>query len=155
MIDGTKAGRIPWKRIALGTLLLLVGAQLVPVDTRNPPTPPANSIYAAESVPPNVRAIFDSSCNNCHSNETRWPWYSHVAPFSWIVAHDVHRGRRLMNFSEWAGYGEKKRDQKLEDICDQLMNGDMPDGKYLLIHRSARLSQEQKESVCRWTQAPR
>jgi len=60
-----------------------------------------------------------------------------------------------MNLSEWGTYSPKKRDQKLEDICDQLMNGDMPDGKYLLIHRNARLSEEQKEAVCQWTQSPR
>jgi Haem-binding domain len=135
--------------------VLLVAIQFVPVDNRNPPVQSANTIYSIEAVPQNVRAIFESSCTNCHSNQTRWPWYSHVAPFSWIVVHDVHRGRNLMNFSEWGMYSPKKRDQKLEDICDQLMNGDMPDGKYLLIHRKARLSEEQKEAVCQWTQAPR
>jgi len=112
-------------------------------------------MYTLERVPQDVRVIFNSSCDNCHSNQTRWPWYSHIAPVSWIVAHDVQQGRKFMNFSEWQSYSPKKRDQKLEDICEQVLNGDMPDGKYLLIHRSARLSPEEKESVCRWAQAPR
>ncbi len=139
----------------LGAALILALMQLYPVDRRNPPVQSANMIYSVEVVPGNVRAIFDSSCKNCHSNETQWPWYSHIAPFSWVVAHDVHRGRSLMNFSEWATYSQKKRDQKLEDICDQLLNGEMPDGKYLLIHRQVQPSEEQKEAVCNWTQAPR
>ena len=153
MNDATKTGKTQLKRIVLALALLMILVQLLPVDISNPTVQPANSIYAVEAVPDNVRAIFDSSCNNCHSNQTRWPWYSHVAPLSWIVAHDVHRGRSLMNFSVWGTYTQKKRDEKLEDICDQLMNGDMPDGKYLLVHRNARLSEEQKENVCRWTQA--
>lgn len=155
MTDKNDTRRVLWERIALGMVLLWIAIQLVAVDTRNPPVQPANSIYAVEQVPENVRTIFESSCNNCHSNETRWPWYSHVAPLSWLVAHDVHRARSLMNFSEWGTYSSKKRDQKLENICDELMNGDMPDGKYLLVHRSAHLSQQERESVCRWTQAPR
>jgi len=155
MSDVTKTGATQLKRVVFALALLLILIQLLPVDTSNPTVQPANSIYMVEAVPENVRVIFDSSCSNCHSNQTRWPWYSHLAPLSWIVAHDVHRGRSLMNFSVWGSYTQKKRDEKLEDICDQLMNGDMPDGKYLLVHRTARLSDEQKESVCRWTQAPR
>jgi len=143
------------KYALLAAVFLGIVIQFVPIDIRNPPEVRANTIYTLESVPQNVRAIFDSSCVNCHSNQTQWPWYSYVAPVSWIVVHDVHEGRRHMNFSEWGSYPAKKRDKKLEEICDQLMNGDMPDGKYLLIHRSARLSQEQSETVCQWTQAPR
>lgn len=143
------------RTVGLVAVLLLVAIQLVPVDVRNFPVSPEGSIYGIETVPMEVKSVFESSCNNCHSNQTRWPWYSRLAPASWIVAHDVHEGRRHMNFSEWSSYSQKKRDEKLENICDQLMNGDMPDGKYLLIHRNARLSEGQKEAVCRWTQSPR
>jgi len=155
MSDGRKTVGKSLKRYALLILLLLIAAQFVPVDTRNPPVQAANSIYAVEKVPAQVRTVFDSSCIDCHSNQTRWPWYGHVAPMSWLVAQDVHQARNWMNLSEWGTYSEKKRDEKLENICAKLLNGDMPDGKYLLIHRSAQVSQEQKEAVCRWTQAPR
>lgn len=119
MSDENQAGRRWLKYVLAGAVLLAVGLQFILVDTRNPATASASSIYAIEAVPPDVRAIFDSSCGNCHSNETRWPWYSHIAPLSWIVAHDVHRGRGLINFSEWGSYSPRKRDQKLEAICDQ------------------------------------
>jgi hypothetical protein len=139
------------KRASLALLALVVGAQLIPVKRDNPPNPAANFVYA--SAPANVRAVFEDSCKNCHSNQTAWPWYSHVAPFSWIIAYDVHKGRKQFNFSGWTTYSPKKREEKLEAVCDQVINGDMPDSKYLLIHRSARLTQEDREAVCTWVES--
>jgi hypothetical protein len=145
--------RIRAKRVALAAVALATGAQLVPVARDNSPAPPPNLVYA--TAPVNVSTVFDNACKNCHSNQTAWPWYSYVAPFSWIVAHDVHKGRRQMNFSEWSMYSPRKQEEKLEAICDQVVNGDMPDGKYLLIHRSARLTQEEREAVCAWVESMR
>ena len=87
----------------------------------------SQSIYAKEKLPPTVKAVLENSCANCHSNQTEWPWYSHVAPVSWMIASDVHEARRKMNFSEWAEYPANKREDKLEEICEQVTNGDMPD----------------------------
>ncbi len=147
--------RVTAKRAGLGVAALVAGAQLIPVARSNPSIQPTNVIYATQAVPAEVRSIFDGSCKNCHSNQTAWPWYSYVAPFSWIVARDVNQGRSHLNFSEWGTYPQKKREQKLEDICEQLANGDMPDGKYLLIHRQAKLTQEQREAVCDWVESVR
>jgi Haem-binding domain len=141
------------KRWSLVVVALALGAQLVPVARDNPPAPAPALAYA--SAPVTVRKVFDDSCKNCHSDQTAWPWYSYVAPFSWIVAHDVHRGRRQLNFSQWSSYSPTKREEKLEAICEQLVNGDMPDGKYLLIHRKARLTQEEQEAVCTWVESMR
>jgi hypothetical protein len=141
------------KRAVLTAAALVVCAQFVPVARDNPPAPAANLVYA--SAPANVRSVFDQSCNNCHSSQTAWPWYSYVAPFSWIVTHDVHQGRRYLNFSDWNTYSPTKRQEKLEAICEQLINGDMPDGKYLLIHRRARLTQQQQDAVCTWVESMR
>jgi len=141
------------KRVGSVVGALVLAAQLVPVARDNPPAPPPNLVYA--TAPLNVSTVFDNSCKNCHSNQTVWPWYSYVAPFSWIVVHDVHEGRRRFNFSEWSTYSARKQEEKLEAICDQVVNGDMPDGKYLLIHRSARLTQEEREAVCAWVESMR
>ena len=134
--------------------LVIAGVQLIPVDRSNP-VEASHAIYASEPVPASVRAIFEDSCKNCHSNQTAWPWYSYVAPLSWIIANDVHSGRRHLNLSEWSAYPPEKREQKLDDICDEVTNGEMPDGKYLLIHRKARLTQPQRESVCDWVESVR
>lgn len=143
------------KRMGLVAVALAAGAQLVPLDRSNPPVEASHAIYASEPVPANVRAIFENSCKNCHSNQTAWPWYSYVAPFSWVILNDVHSGRRHLNLSEWSAYAPKKRGEKLEDICDEVSNGEMPDGKYLLIHRKAKLTQPQRESVCDWVESTR
>ena len=143
-----------WKKKAgLTAVVILLAAQLIPVDRSNPAVDPSKTIYAFTPMPAGVRSVFQGSCANCHSNETRWPWYSHVAPFSWVIAHDVHEGRHNLNFSQWGIYPLKRRQNKLESICDQIMNGDMPESKYAFVHRDAKLTQEQKEAVCTWTQS--
>jgi hypothetical protein len=142
------------RRILIGLVVLFLAAQTVPVDRKNPPADPAKNFYTVENVPPNLRTIFNRSCADCHSNQTRWPWYSHVAPVSWIVANDVHEARHHVNFSEWANYDAKKRDHEIEEICNEILEGDMPDSKYTLIHRGARVSQQEREAVCQWTGSP-
>jgi hypothetical protein len=129
--------------------------QLVPVHRENPPVDPAKTIFATATVPANIHAIVQRSCKDCHSNETRWPWYSKVAPVSWLVANDVKEARHELNFSEWGTYSEKRKDHKLEEICDQVRDGGMPDAKYTWIHRDAKLGQEERSAVCAWTESLR
>lgn len=140
------------RRVALAAAAVFLGLQAVPVERGNPPVDQSRTIFAAEAPPAKVEAVLRRSCQDCHSNQTRWPWYSYVAPVSWIVAQDVHRARRQMNFSEWAGYSEKKREERLNGICEQLVNGDMPEGKYAIIHRSARVSEDERGAVCKWVE---
>jgi len=83
------------------------------------------------------------------------PWYNSVAPFSWVVARDVHRARRNLNFSPWGHYLPRKRAEKLEDICEQLVNGDIPYPNYMLFHPSARVTDSQRSAVCDWTDEAR
>jgi hypothetical protein len=103
------------------------------------------------TVPSNVESVFKSSCYDCHSNQTRWPWYSAVAPVSWFVISDVTRGRKKMNFSEWGTYSKDKQSIKLDKICDEITEGEMPLKQYLYLHKDAVLSQEQKNILCTWS----
>lgn len=134
---------------------VFLGLQAIPVERGNPPVDPARTIFATEALPAKVEMVLRRSCADCHSNQTRWPWYSYVAPMSWIVAHDVHAARRQMNFSEWAGYSEKKREERLNGICEQVVNGDMPEGKYALIHRRARVTEDERAAICQWVERSR
>jgi len=143
------------KQIAVAIVVLFIAMQLVPVDRHNPTVEPGQTLYSMTPVPPGVRSVFDSSCNDCHSNETRWPWYARVSPASWIVAHDVQKARREMNFSEWGTYSPEKREDKLEEICEQVVNGDMPDGKYAFLHPKSRPTAKQRDAVCKWTEGAR
>jgi hypothetical protein len=142
-------------RLAIVTGVFLVASQFVPVDRSNPAADPAKAIDATENLPIAVKQVFARSCNNCHSNQTAWPWYSYVAPVSWLISRDVQHARKKMNFSEWGSYTAKKREENLEDICEQMTDGDMPDGKYALLHREARITQEDRAAVCQWTEDSR
>jgi Haem-binding domain len=117
------------KRIGLAILILLLVIQFIPVTRNNSKVDPSITIYATMPVPADVKAVFERSCKNCRSDETSWPWYSYVAPVSWVIARDVHQAREAMNLSEWSSYSANQKADKLEEICEQLTNGDMPDRK--------------------------
>ena len=138
-------------RIGISLVVLLLASQLVPVERSNPKVDPSLSIYLIQPVPAPVKAVLERSCKDCHSYDTSWPWYSYVAPISWVVAHDVQKGRKSMNFSEWGGYSAKRKEDKLEEICEQLVNGDMPDRKYRLFHRNSRVTEQERGAICQWT----
>jgi hypothetical protein len=105
------------------------------------------------NVPENVQKILKRSCYDCHSNHTVWPWYTNISPISLLVADDVNSGRKKMNFSEWRKISVSKQSTKLQKICDNIKAGDMPLPKYLLIHRDAVLSLEEKDILCKWADA--
>lgn len=139
--------RIPWKRIALALVVLLIAAQFVPVKRDNPPA------QGEVPAPPEVRAVLERSCFDCHSRETRWPWYSHVAPVSWLLAYDVHEAREHMDFTAWDTYSEKKRRDHLEEIWEEVEAGSMPVFFYVPLHPEARLSPEDLALLRDWTHA--
>ena len=143
------------KRIVIGLAVVLVAAQFIPMEKTNPAIDPSKTIYASLPVPTHVKNVFERSCKDCHSNETVWPWYSRLAPVSWVVVRDVNKGRVGLNLSEWGTYAEKRTEQKVKEICDQLGSGEMPDWKYTLIHRQAKLTDDERTAVCAWADATR
>jgi hypothetical protein len=105
--------------------------------------------------PPEVIGVFPGSCQNCHSETTEWPLYSHVAPISWMIERDVHEARAHMNLSHWNDYDAEKREQLLSEIGSVVRNHRMPPARYLLMHPEARLSDADTEALYRWTRAQR
>jgi len=95
------------------------------------------------------------ACMDCHSNQTVWPWYSYVAPMSWLVERDVRRGREEMNLSDWQQYTSKQREKLLADIASAVKNGEMPLRQYMLVHRRARLSDAERDMVYGWARVER
>jgi hypothetical protein len=98
-------------RIGLAALVLLVAIQLIPVNRSNPNVDPSQTIYATLPMPADVKAVFERSCKNCHSNETSWPWYSYVAPISWVVVRDVHQARKADEFIRMGWLSDKHKDE--------------------------------------------
>lgn len=123
---------------------LLIGIQLVPVDLSNPP------VEAEIDAPEEVLRILERSCYDCHSNETSWPWYSRIAPVSWLVAHDVREGREHLNFSQWRRLGPEERAKLRDEIREVVEEGEMPLWFYLPLHPEARLRPEDRVILERW-----
>lgn len=144
---------VRWVLVVLA--VCLAGAQFVPLERSNPPADPRHDIVAQLSPPPPVAATFDRSCRDCHANSTRWPWYSRIAPASWVVVDDVKSGRRHLNLSEWGRYDKPRAAEKLNEMCEQVKTGEMPDFKYTLIHRAAEVSDAEVQALCGWTDAAR
>jgi hypothetical protein len=138
------------KRTLLVAGVVLVVAQFVGPRRTNPVTDPAKTLARKTAIPSDVDAILTRSCRNCHSNETRWPMYSYVAPVSWSVVGHVNNGREAMNLSEWTYTADEGADL-LDGVCRQVRRGSMPIPSYTWIHRDARLSDADKKVLCRWT----
>jgi hypothetical protein len=130
--------------VALVVVFVLI--QFIPGGAMtNPPT--TGEIQA----PAAVMQIMKTSCYDCHSNETVWPWYSHVAPVSWLVRRDVNEGRRHLNFSTWAGASERARARRLRFGIPHMMDDrEMPLWYYTIIHRNAVLSDSQRQTLRQW-----
>ncbi len=139
------------KRIAFVLSAIFVGIQFVRPPRVNPASDPALALHA----PQNVQAIFDRSCRDCHSNDTQWPWYANVAPVSWWLSNHVRDGRKELSIEQWGSYSTRKKSRKLEEICEQVEEGEMPLPSYTWIHRAAKLSAEDKRVLCEWTKLER
>src|SRR5499427_513355 len=130
---------------------IFLGMQFVP-STAMPKTSATDTANTAKAIDPQVEAILDRSCQDCHSSRTTWPWYSRVAPVSWIVSKHVSDGREILDFSDWANQPHSADERML--ICDAVSDGRMPLPEYTLIHRNAKLSKRDVELICNWAAAP-
>ena len=138
----------------VGVCAFVVSQFFGPAKT-NPVADASQSIESRLQVTPQVAAILDRSCNDCHSNKTRWPWYSNVAPVSWFVIDHVNEGRQNINFSEWGRYTQQDVDGLLKQICREVKAGVMPLGSYTPLHPGSKLSTEDVKTLCDWTAAER
>ncbi len=139
-----------WKSLGFAAVCLLAAIQLIRPSTTNPPFQEKHEIAAVLRVDPSIQSILQRSCDDCHSNRTVWPWYSHVAPVSWLVASDVYDGRRRMNFSEWSTYPPTKSSDLLGKICKKVQDGDMPPLQYLPMHPISKMAQGEEQQICQW-----
>lgn len=140
-------------RPALILLILFLAAQAIRPAKTNPPSDPSASLMTR--APREVAQIFDRSCRDCHSNETRWPLYSQIAPMSWLVGYDVREGRDHFNYSEWTSIDPDDQDKLLGGVCTLTKRGRMPQWQYLMIHRGAKLSPGDVSTLCAWSEKVR
>ena len=136
--------RIRWIVAAGAVVFVLI--QLIPMSRSNPP------ISQDIAAPPQIEALLQRSCYDCHSNQTRWPWYAHVAPVSWLVIRDVEQGRKHLNFSTWDKYADDPETviRKLRNIDKVMHNGSMPLWYYLRVHSEAHLNDADRQAIEDW-----
>ena len=127
---------------AFSVIAILAAMQFIPYG-KNRSNPPV----AREPVwsSPEIRSLAKRACFDCHSNETVWPWYSRIAPVSWLVLKDVNDGRTVLNFSEWEG-GARKGEHP-EKIREELIEGEMPPIQYRLVHAGASLTEGERRQL--------
>ena len=136
------------KRVVLWAVgigvVAFAGMQVAPVDRSNPP------VTIDGAAPAEVKAVLRQSCYDCHSNETNWPWYSYIAPVSWLVAKDVREGREHLNFSTWDRYGPGERAEIAGDAYEESAEGEMPLSIYLLTHGDTALTSDDLRILRDW-----
>lgn len=143
------------KKILIGSLIILLALQFYRPD-RNATEGDHTAVFLSETNPPTeVQRILENSCYDCHSNQTAYPWYGHIAPISYWLDDHIKHGKGNLNFSEWEHYSRKEKDHKLEALLEEVEKGKMPIEKYTWMHTDAKLNQEQKQAVTAWVQQTR
>ena len=133
----------------LGAILILI--QFIPAGLPGTSSDNPDDLLKTTDVPAEVGNMLKASCFDCHSNETVYPWYSYVAPVSYLVSRDTREGRKKLNFSEWNKLSKVKKAKFLDEISDEINEGEMPMKIYTVIHSGTSLSDKEKETLLSWT----
>lgn len=149
------------KKILKPALLTLLGALIIvqffhPAKNINEkPDGSEKDISSVYPLPDSVHAILQTSCYDCHSNNTKYPWYSNIQPVAWWLDHHIEEGKREVNFNEFASYRISRQYKKLQDIIDEVKEDEMPLSSYTLIHTDAKLNSQQKNVIINWADSVR
>ncbi|MEX2314957.1 MAG: heme-binding domain-containing protein [Thermomicrobiales bacterium] len=135
--------RVDWLRLlrwtGIGIVVLLVAIQFIPYG-RDHNNPPVTQPIVWDS--PRTEELVQRACADCHSNETTWPWYSNIAPVSWLIQHDVDEGRHKLNFSEW-----EQQPRAAREAAETVQEGEMPPWYFAVLHPDAKLSDQEKQDL--------
>lgn len=134
------------KKTLLFTIIILVGIQFIPLNKTNPKVDTKITLNAQD----NVMKILKNSCYDCHSNETKWPYYSNIAPVSFFVVSHVNKGRKALNFSEWENIDQDKKEQRLKRAIITVNNEMMALPSYRSVHENANLSRDEKDILVKF-----
>lgn len=144
-----------FRKVLIGLLVVLVAIQFFHPKRNIATAQSANDIALIYPPGDNVNAILSRACNDCHSNNTRYPWYASFQPVAWWLNDHVQEGKRELNFSEFATYSPRRQYNKLDDVIDLVKKDEMPLGSYTLIHTDARLTKDEKVALTGWADSIR
>jgi len=138
------------KKVLLVLLIAFIVIQFFRPEKNIHPGTQANNISSLYEVPENVKQIMDKACNDCHSNNTSYPWYNNIQPVAWWLNDHVEEGKDELNFDEFASYNLRKQYHKLDEVIDQVKKGEMPLNSYTWIHTDAKLSDTEQAALTGW-----
>lgn len=141
------------KKILLVLLLALIIIQFIHPKPNKSPGDQPNYIGKSFAIPDDVKGILAKACNDCHSNNTRYPWYSNIQPVDWWLTNHIHEGKRHLNFDEYTTGRLRAQYHRMEETIDQVKNNEMPLNSYTWIHKDAILKQDEKDRLIAWAQS--
>lgn len=139
-----------FKLIAAGLVILFIIIQFFWTDKNNSTVIPVNAIENHYNVPSDIRGLLKTSCYDCHSNNTTYPWYNTIQPVKWWLSGHIKEGKEHLNFDEFNSYPVQKKLHKLDEVVETINNDEMPLSSYTMIHRKARLSDADKKEIASW-----
>lgn len=140
------------KKVFLGLLIVFIAIQFIqPAHNKNGQVLPTD-IVKMYNVSLNVQSVLKTSCYDCHSNNTHYPWYFNIQPLGWMLNSHVRDGKENLNFSNFGSYSERKRKNKFRAIAKSINEGTMPLWQYTMIHKDARLTTETKALIINWSE---
>ncbi|HAT65635.1 MAG TPA: hypothetical protein DCS66_13740 [Flavobacteriaceae bacterium] len=140
------------KIIAVVLLVAFVGIQFVPTERNQSDVVPKTDFMLVNSVPDHIKSKLQTSCYDCHSNNTQYPWYNKVQPIAWFLEDHIKKGKAELNFNEWDSLSNRRKKSKLRSIIKQIENDEMPLDSYTLIHREASFSEAEKQELIQWVE---
>ncbi|MEO7529825.1 MAG: heme-binding domain-containing protein [Sediminibacterium sp.] len=141
------------RKVLLIFAILMLVIQLFRSGRNSSTSASPNAIEANYQVPKEIGVLLRTSCYDCHSNNTVYPWYSHIQPFSWWLQSHVNDGKEELNFDQFNTYNIKKKKHKLDEVVEVIEKGEMPLSSYTFVHRKAVLSAQDKDKIIAWAKA--
>ena len=138
------------KKIGITVLIVLIGIQFIqPARNENGQALPTD-ISKTVFIPGNVKSLLQTACNDCHSNNTNYPWYANIQPMGWLLDSHIKDGKADLNFNEFGSYSQRRQQSKLKSIVSQIKDDEMPLASYTMLHKNAKLTKEQKALIIDW-----
>ncbi|MBL4862037.1 MAG: heme-binding domain-containing protein [Crocinitomicaceae bacterium] len=139
-----------YKKVLIVLLVAFVGIQFIPTNRNQSNEVLSSDISLTYDVPENIQSILKTSCYDCHSNNTEYPWYNKIQPISWLLEGHVEEGKSDLNFSEFGSYSIRRQKSKLRSMESQIEHDEMPLSSYTLMNRNAKISDQEKLLLLDW-----
>ncbi len=138
------------KKILAGLLFLMIIIQFVKPEKNESIVNEPDDIFKHYPATDGIKVLIRTSCYDCHSNSTKYPWYAEIQPLGWWLNYHIKEGKDELNFSDFAAFNSRYKSHKLDEIMDLVKKGEMPLKSYLITHSEANLSDEQRKEIVEW-----